>query len=186
MKILTAAPTRIIVIALCFVTAACTPSAKMPTTATPVTIPLPRFEDYPALAIFTGAPAAVNLASHPDAKMFRTRLTETPVSDTRFAGHYRIVEFGCGTACQSVWAVDLIDGSVFSLFTASSGVAYRPDSRLIVMNDPAFFEEMLETAGIAEVEEYMTTYGAPEFWLEEAGAFRRIGPDEVRIDPASK
>jgi hypothetical protein len=162
------------------------PAAPIPATTTrSATISLPKFEDYPAPEIFAGTPAAVNLASHPDAEMLRTQLTEDPGYETRFAGHYRVVEIGCGTACQAIWAVDLIDGSVFSLFTASSGVAYRPDSRLIVMNDPAFFEEMLETASVAVVEEYMATYGAPVFWLEEEGEFEWIGPEGVRIDPVS-
>ena len=122
---------------------------------------LPAFEDYPAVKMFDGTPAEVNLASHPDASMFRTRLSESPPYETRFAGHYRIVEIGCGTVCQSIWAVDLIDGSVYSLFTAGSGVAYRPDSRLIVKNDPAFFTEMLDTTTVAEVQGYMATYGEP-------------------------
>lgn len=157
-----------------------TPAPKTATTA------LPTFEEYPATEIFTGTPAEVDLASHPDAAMFRTRLSEDPGYDTRFAGHYRIREIGCGTACQGIFAMDLIDGSVSFLYTASSGVAYRPDSRLIVMNDPAFFEEMLETATVAEVEEYMAIYGAPEYWLEVEGEFERIGPEGVGIDPVTR
>jgi hypothetical protein len=146
---------------------------------------LPTFENFPG-EIFSASPAEVNLASHPDGEMFRTRLTDTFTDDTRFAGHYRIVEIGCGTACQSIWAVDLIDGSVYSLFTASSGVAYRPDSRLIVENDPAFFEEMLDTSTVAEVEDYMRTYGSPEFWTEENGLFEKMDSIDISIDPVSK
>jgi hypothetical protein len=135
----------------------------------------PRFEDFPIESVFTGAPANVNLASHPDGKTLATRLTEVNPYDTRFAGHYRIVEIGCGTACQSIWAVDLVDGSIYSLFTASSGVAYRADSRLIVMNDPEFFAAMLDTSTVAEVENYKETYGDSEFWVEQGGVFTRIG-----------
>jgi len=161
-----------------------TPAPAVAQTA--VNSSLPTFEDFPAEEIFAGTPAAVNLASHPDANMFRTRLTEISPYETRFAGHYRIVEIGCGTACQSIWAVDLIDGTVYSLFTASSGKAYRPDSRLIVMNDVAFFEDMLDTTNVAEVEDYMATYGAPQFWVEEAGRFMQIAPYDVGIDPVTK
>lgn len=162
------------VLALLFATAACGGDA------------LPRFEDYPAAPIFAGTPAKVNLASHPDAKKFRTALTEPFTPQQRFAGHYRIVEIGCGTSCQAIFAVDLVDGSVRSLFVASSGVAYRPDSRLIVRNDPATYYEMLETMSAKEVEPLMAMYGMPEFWLEHAGKFERIGPKELRIDPVSK
>ena len=160
--------------------------ATLATTETAAGVLLPTFEDYPAVETFDGTPAEVNLASHPDASMFRMRLSESPPYDTRFAGHYRIVEFGCGTVCQSIWAVDLIDGSVYSLFTAGSGVAYRPDSRLIVKNDPAFFTEMLDTTTVAEVQGYMATYGEPEFWLEGDAQFERIGPDAVVMDTFSK
>ena len=163
-----------------------TEAATPATTETAAGVLLPTYEDYPAVETFDGTPAQVNLASHPDANMFRTRLAEIPPYETRFAGHYRIVEIGCGTACQSIWAVDLIDGSVYSLFTASSGVAYRPDSRLIVKNDPAFFTEMLDTTTVAEIQGYMETYGEPEFWLEEDAQFERIGPDAVVMDTFSK
>jgi len=98
----------------------------------------------------------------------------------------RIVEIGCGTRCQVFWAVDLISGAVQSLLTASYGAAFRPDSRLIVANDPAEYEVMLRESTIAEVESMMATYGPRQFWLEEAGKFRRIGPDKLRIDPVSR
>ena len=45
---------------------------------------------------------------------------------------------------------------------------------------------MLKSAPVAEVEDFMKTYGAPKFWLEKDGKFERIGPDKVRIDPVSK
>lgn len=147
---------------------------------------LPRFEDYPAAPIFTGKPAKVNLASHPGAKKFRMALTEAPAEETRCAGHYRIVAIGCGTSCESVWAVDLINGAVFSLFTASYGAVFRPDSRLIVENDPAEYEALLKESSVAEVESLMKTYGPPKFWVEDQGKFKKIGPTKLRIDPVSK
>ena len=146
---------------------------------------LPQFKDYPAES-FTGKPAKVNLASHPKARMFRTALTVPPEKGTRFAGHYRIVATGCGTNCQAYWAVDLIDGSVHSLFLASYGAAFRPDSRLIVMNDPAEYEAMLKDMPVKEVEDVMKTYGPPVFWVEKQRKFQKIGPDKFRIDPVRK
>ena len=146
---------------------------------------LPQFKDYPAEA-FTGKPAKVNLASHPKARMFRTALTAPPEKGTRFAGHYRIVAIGCGTNCGRYWAIDLIDGVVHSLFLASYGVAFRPDSRLIVANDPAEYEALLKDMSVQEVEEVMKTYGPPVFWVEENGKFKKIGPTKLGIDPVRK
>ncbi len=147
---------------------------------------LPKFEDYPVTEIFTGKPADVDLASHPEARRFRTRLRETFTDDTRFAGHYRIVRIGCGTTCQSIWAVDLRDGSVHFLFTASVGVVFRPDSRLIVQNDPAYYEGLLEEVPVAEVERLMELYGPPQFWVENEGEFEQIASRELRLDPQAK
>jgi hypothetical protein len=147
---------------------------------------LPRFEAYPAGRPFVGTPAPVNLASHPEARRFKTRLTEPFQDDTRFAGHYRIVEIGCGSSCQNIWAIDLIHGTVYNLFVASYGVAFRPDSRLIIKHDPAVYEDLLKEQPLAQVEEQMKSYGPPEFWIEEQGKFKNIGPARLRIDPVTK
>lgn len=150
---------------------------------------LPAFEDFPVAAAFTGEPAEVNLESHPDARTFRTALTrdaEAGALDKRFAGHYRIVVIGCGTSCKSVWAVDLVDGSLRNLFTASTGVGFRPDSRLIIENDPTYYEGLLDEMSVEEVERMMDTYGPPRFWIEVDGDFEQIGPQELRIDPQAR
>ncbi len=147
---------------------------------------LPAFEDYPAGEPYAGEPAAVDLASHPDGKMFRTALTrdaEAGARERRFAGHYRIVVIGCGTSCKTVWAVDLVDGSLRQLFTATLGVAFRPDSRLIIENDPGQYEGLLVEMSAAEVEAMMETYGPPRFWVENDGKFEQVGPEALRIDP---
>ncbi len=154
--------------------------------ATPSPPPLPSFEDYPVTEFFTGEPAAVNLESHPDGRTFRTALTrgaEAGAEEARFAGHYRIVVIGCGTSCQTVWAVDLVDGSLRQLFTSSFGVAARPDSRLLIENDPAFYESLLEEMSATEVQQMMDRYGPPRFWVETDGEFERIPPYALRIDP---
>ncbi len=166
-----------------------TASAQSSETTSGFSTALPQFEDYPAV-IFTGKPAPVNLTSHPDARRFRTRLTEKPETDTRFAGHYRVVEFGCGSSCQMIWIVDLIDGKVLPLSDAMYGTGYRADSRLIVTNDPAYFDDMLKDTEledpVAEVEFMLQSFGLPTYWLEEQGKFKSIGPDKMHVDPVSK
>ena len=150
---------------------------------------LPSFDDYPVTRIFAGDPAEVDLDSHPDATAFRTALTrdaEEGASRARFAGHYRIVVIGCGTTCKSVWAVDLVDGSLHSLFTASTSVAFRPDSRLIVENEPAYYESLLNEMSVAEVARLMQSYGPPRFWVENEGTFQQVGPRDLGIDPRTR
>lgn len=150
---------------------------------------LPSFQDHPATPSFAGEPAEVDLTSHPEAKAFRTALTreiEDGASQARFAGHYRVVVVGCGTTCKSVWVVDLEDGSLHQPFTASVDVAFRPDSRLIVENDPAYYEGLLDEMSAAEVERLMDSYGPPRFWVENEGAFEQIGPRALAIDPRTR
>jgi hypothetical protein len=97
----------------------------------------PRFEDFPAAAKFTGQPAPVNIGSHKEARMFRTRLREGTAKGPSFAGRYTVVMWGCGAACQMVAVVDAGDGHVsFAPFTTTEGASYRLDSRLFIANPP--------------------------------------------------
>jgi hypothetical protein len=147
---------------------------------------IPRFEDYPASKVFTGKPASVNLRSHKDARQFRTRLAAPFEKDTLFAGHYRIVRIGCGMDCQLNFIIDLADGSVMSLRDSTYGSLYQSGSRLLIINDPRRIEELLETGPVEDAVSFMTTYGAPQYWLEDEGKLRRIAPVRLDIDPLHK
>jgi hypothetical protein len=97
----------------------------------------PRFEDFRVVSRFRGHPAPVNLASHKEARMFRTRLREGAARGPNFAGYNTIVTWGCGTSCQMVAVVDAGNGKVsFAPFTTSMGASYQLDSRLFVANPP--------------------------------------------------
>lgn len=73
---------------------------------------VPGFVDYPAKVERPRA-KAVNLSSHKDARMFRTRLREGFREGPNFAGHYTIVIWGCGTACLSGAVIDMRTGRVY-------------------------------------------------------------------------
>lgn len=93
----------------------------------------PRFEDFRVVSKFSGQPAPVNLASHKEARRFRTMLREGAAKGPNFAGHDTVVTWGCGTACQMAAVVDAGDGKVsFAPFTTSMGASYRLDSRLFI------------------------------------------------------
>src|SRR5687768_8755805 len=70
------------------------------------------FAKYPAAAMHKGKPAAVDLASHKDARTFRTRLREGAAKGPNFAGHLTVIQIGCGTMCQLVVLVDARNGKV--------------------------------------------------------------------------
>lgn len=63
----------------------------------------PDYKQFPAGAVFRGAPARPVLDS-PEAKTFRTRLRNGAKEGADFAGHFKIVTWGCGTSNQC-WAV---------------------------------------------------------------------------------
>jgi hypothetical protein len=94
----------------------------------------PSFEDAPAPGSWDGIPAAVNLDSHPEARQFRTVLTQGAAEGPNFAGHYTVVAWGCGTLCQRFMIVDARDGEVYQGRTTSLGVEHRLDSQLLVVN----------------------------------------------------
>ncbi|MCO6512565.1 MAG: hypothetical protein J5I65_17410 [Aridibacter famidurans] len=73
---------------------------------------LPTFEDNHA-AVWKGTPRAVNLSSHKDARMFRTRLTEAQKEGVNFAGHFILTYWGCGTNCLVGALIDAKTGRVF-------------------------------------------------------------------------
>jgi hypothetical protein len=102
----------------------------------------PRFEDYP-VAAETVRPAPVNLKGNPEARRFRTMLREGAADGPNFAGHFTIVDWGCGTSCVNWAVVDATTGKVHfdpatevvsavHVFTDQS-LNFRQDSRLLVV-----------------------------------------------------
>ena len=111
----------------------------------------PQFESYPAQEIFKGKPAAPKLKSERQ-RRFQTRILEGAAQGPNFAGHYTIVQWGCGASCISLLIVDAKTGVIYPLpfealsfgfpyrFTDESGgieelepLSFRLDSNLLVM-----------------------------------------------------
>lgn len=124
---------------------------------------------YPATERFQGKPAAVNLASHKDARTFRTRLREGAATGPNFAGHMTVILWGCGTSCQQVALVDARNGRVYFGPEASAGAKHRIDSRLLVINAP---EDVKEAYG----DDPPDWAGKPEYLLWEKGKLTKIKP----------
>jgi len=66
-------------------------------------------------------------------------LRDTARRGVKFAGHYALSYWGCGSECAQIGIVDLRTGrSYVSPFWVSPvSVKTQPDSRLLVINDPA-------------------------------------------------
>jgi len=91
----------------------------------------------------------LDLQSHPLANSFRTQIREGLASGPNFAGHYTVVEIGCGTACQNQVVVDLHTGRIVAWEATETGASYRLDSSLLILNSDL---DMCDGSEICETE----------------------------------
>ena len=104
---------------------------------------------------YTGEPAPVNFESNPDAKLFRTTITNQVEEGVNFAGHYTVATWGCGTSCRGYAIVDVITGNIVNFepgneFEPVNDFAYSRDTNILVLNprtqntDSMTIQEILE------------------------------------------
>src|SRR5215475_6780543 len=123
----------------------------------------PKFSDYSVPVIKTRPSVKVNAQSTSDTRCFRTMLRQTAREGVRFAGHYAIDYWGCGTNCARIGIVDLLTGrayvSPFYVGIAGGGqhksIKTKADSRLVLVNDP---EVVREEYGDPPPEEFVPAY----------------------------
>ncbi|OHD10595.1 MAG: hypothetical protein A2086_04290 [Spirochaetes bacterium GWD1_27_9] len=72
---------------------------------------------------------------------FKTRINNSLKEKINFGGKYLIIEWGCGTECQTGVIINLEDGKIFSLPTTEWGAEYKPNSLLFVANPPSVNNE---------------------------------------------
>lgn len=98
----------------------------------------PQFEKYSALETYQGKMAAIDFSSYPEAEQFRTILRAGLSRGPNFSGHYAVIEWGCGTSCQTHAIVDVTNGKIVEFGLQSFyGVAYKINSSLLVVNPAA-------------------------------------------------
>lgn len=67
-----------------------------------------RFADYPPKELLTGASKLPDFSGRDaDFRLYRTRIREGVAQGVNFAGHYSLIEIGCGTSCRFAFVVDL-------------------------------------------------------------------------------
>jgi hypothetical protein len=108
----------------------------------------PQFSDYPVAVVYGTASPTPKLLSQGQRK-FRTVIRDSVKKGPNFAGHFTIVEWGCGTGCEQVAVVDNKSGDAFegpfgrlpsalvclgaNVEEDKTGIFYRPDSSLLVV-----------------------------------------------------
>lgn len=70
------------------------------------------FDRYPAANVYKGRPAPAKLVTA-EQREFRTVLRNGAKKGPNFAGHFTVVEWGCGSNCIAMAVVDAITGVVY-------------------------------------------------------------------------
>jgi hypothetical protein len=118
----------------------------------------PQFQDFASENVIINKSVAPDLSTG-RARQYKTRLRQAIKLPANFAGHYRLVIWGCGTSCATGAVLDKSDGRVIFLpFTICCSedysddfqpIAYRQDSRLIV------FSGLIDEAGVNGAHYYL-------------------------------
>tara|TARA_R110000787_G_scaffold286410_1_gene404696 strand:- start:5257 stop:6285 length:1029 start_codon:yes stop_codon:yes gene_type:complete len=96
-----------------------------------------KFSDFPALARLHGSPSSPDFSGRDrNYRSYRTRIREGVSHGVSFAGHYTMIEIGCGTSCRFAFVVDLLTGEVGSFPYGGEEhyqmkLLFSPDSRLL-------------------------------------------------------
>jgi hypothetical protein len=127
------------------------------------------FEQFPAAEQYAGRPARPNVATSPNEANFIGYMEQAQSrSGINFAGAYTIATWPCLSLCVSVVAVDARTGAIVRAPEAYNGLAFRRDSRLLVINPP---QNLAGAAGPTEVR--------PEYYEFTGTAFRRIDNPDI-------
>ena len=126
-------------------------------------------ERYPVTGSIKGRPAPVDLKSHKQARMFRTRLRAAAAEGPRFAGTQAVASWGCGTSCQQIALIDSRTGRVVFGPTAALGYRYSLGSRLLIVNPS---ETINEVYGSQQRPTWLKT----EYYLWQKGRLVKTTP----------
>jgi hypothetical protein len=97
------------------------------------------FDKY-EVPVYDGKLVDPDFASNPDAKMFKTRITEGCKNGINFAGHSTLIYWGCGTSCQYGVVVNRKTGKIIDGYQSSLGSEFKKDSEFIILNSDVIEE----------------------------------------------
>ena len=93
--------------------------------------------DYPA-TVYHGRPKMPDFSGRDrDFASYRTRIRDGLEAGPNFAGHYALIQFGCGTGCSATIIADAITGRVFNFPLSGEDYSqldlkFAPTSNLVV------------------------------------------------------
>lgn len=95
------------------------------------------FAHYGTGPLYSGRPARPKLGNDRLVHEFRTIIREEAKAGVNFAGHYRLIEIGCGSdGCLLIFLIDIKTGRMKLSFTrtavSNTAFLYSPNSRLVL------------------------------------------------------
>lgn len=87
--------------------------------ATPSVSAEPAFAEYPATVKLSGKPKMPRWDQR--TSFFKTRIENGVKVGQNFAGHYGLIEFGCGSSCINAVLIDLNSGTVIDFPLGGEG-----------------------------------------------------------------
>jgi len=116
--------------------------------------------DYPTREIYSGSVHAPDFSTKPEARTFRTLITEGAKNGPNFAGNYTIVTWGCGSGCQSSAILDARTGKFIEYgLISTEGLLYRLHNDLLTLNPR---NQGLAASGSLKTEYYVMKNGILE------------------------
>lgn len=135
----------------------------------------PDFSDYKVAPFKYNEAKAVDLTSHPKARMMRTRLTEGFKKPADLAQKYVVVMHGCGSSCQVYWAINKETGKVLGGVGSTYGAEYRKDSSLLIANPlPTKQADLSEEENKEYLQVYKHMVGGPRYYVIEKDELKLI------------
>jgi hypothetical protein len=86
---------------------------------------------------FIGRPARLNFSNSGIEKEYQTIIENTVKKEgVNFAGHYTLVQWGCGSPCQVCVVVDLKTGKIHKGQSSCYGYCFKATSKVLQINPP--------------------------------------------------
>lgn len=100
------------------------------------------FSAYRASTLYDGPQVPPKIAKNSPAYRYRTTIKEG-AGPPNFAGHLRVVSWGCGSDCHQMALIDVKTGRVRLIegWYAAVGYEYRVNSRLLLSDTRALFPQ---------------------------------------------
>lgn len=123
--------------------------------------------------------APLDFSSYPEAKFFKTRITEAYNQGTSidFGGHYIGTIFGCGASCIMGFMVDVRDGKIYDLPLGEQNMCFWDIDKAISKSDSRLFISAI----CKENENSKTANYIAYVWNEEEKNFENVDKDEFII-----